>query len=79
MQTLDIEIDVELLIHAVEQLWDLSDPAYANMRYICNVFASDDANFFQEKNEIWVCCSSSENSVSFIGTFSSSCSGSPLN
>ena len=30
---MDIEIDVELLIHTEEQLWDLSDPAYANMRY----------------------------------------------
>ena len=49
---MDIEIDVELLIHAVEQLWDLSDSAYANMRYICDAFASDDANSQQEKNEI---------------------------
>ena len=30
---MSVEIDVELLIHAVEQLWGLSDPAYVNMRY----------------------------------------------
>ena len=59
---MDIEIDVEQLIHAVEQrpgLWDLSDPAYANRDQrkalwdeVCNVFASDDGNSLQDKNEI---------------------------
>ena len=59
---MDLEIDVELLIHAVEQrpgLWDLSDPAYANRDQrkalwdeVCNVFASDDGNFLHDKNEI---------------------------
>ena len=69
---MDIEIDVELLIHAVEQLWDLSDPAYAKTDQrkalrdeVCNVFASDDANSLQDKNEIYVCCSSSENLCQF--------------
>ena len=46
-----IESDVELLIHAVEQLWGLSDSAYANMK-CAMFFASDDANSLQEKNEI---------------------------
>ena len=58
---MDIEIDVQQLIHAVVQrpgLWDLSDPAYANRDQrkalwdVRNVFASDDGNSLQDKNEI---------------------------
>ena len=79
---MDIEIDVELLIHAVEQrpgLWDLSDPAYANRDQrkaswdeVCNVFASDGDNSLQDKRNIGkVYCSFKENLRQFYwDTFS---------
>ena len=58
---MDMEIDIELLIHAVEQrpgLRDLADPVYADRDQrkaqwdeACNVFTLDD-NSAQDKNEL---------------------------